>query len=122
MKKSSFVALVMGTVSGTLFAIGMCMALLPAWNAFRPGVIMGGAGILLALISVITWRKLEHKPAIKVSGKIIGTCLLGVAGSLILGAGMSLVMIWSNIVLGIILGLVGIVLLLCLIPVCIGIK
>ncbi len=31
MKKSSFVALVLGTVSGMLFAIGMCMALLPEW-------------------------------------------------------------------------------------------
>ena len=29
MKKSSFVAMMLGTVSGVLFSLGMCMALLP---------------------------------------------------------------------------------------------
>ena len=29
MKKSSFVAMVLGTVSVVLFALGMCMALIP---------------------------------------------------------------------------------------------
>ena len=34
MKKSSFDASVLVTVSGVLFSLGMCMALLPEWNAF----------------------------------------------------------------------------------------
>lgn len=38
MKKSSFVALVLGTVSLVLFALGMCMALIPEWNAFHSGM------------------------------------------------------------------------------------
>lgn len=29
MKKSNFVAMVMGTVGGILFALGMCMGLIP---------------------------------------------------------------------------------------------
>ncbi len=29
MKKSTFVAMLLGTVSGVLFALGMCMALIP---------------------------------------------------------------------------------------------
>ena len=29
MKKSNFVALILGTISGVFFALGMCMALLP---------------------------------------------------------------------------------------------
>ncbi len=29
MKKSSFVAMVLGTISGVMFALGMCMALIP---------------------------------------------------------------------------------------------
>lgn len=33
MKKSSFVAMVLGTVSVVLFALRMCMALIPEWNA-----------------------------------------------------------------------------------------
>ena len=35
MKKSSFVAMILGTIGGILFALGMCMALIPEWNAFR---------------------------------------------------------------------------------------
>ena len=34
MKKSSFVAMILGTVSGILFALGMCMALISEWDAF----------------------------------------------------------------------------------------
>lgn len=47
MKKSSFVALVLGTVSGVLFALGMCTALLPEWNAFKQGIIFGSIGLVL---------------------------------------------------------------------------
>ena len=53
MKKSSFVALLLGTVSIILFALGVCMALISEWNAFRPGVIFGCAGLLLGLITLI---------------------------------------------------------------------
>ena len=56
MKKSSFVAMVLGTISGVFFSLGMCMALLEEWNAFKPGVVMGCAGLVLALITVIVWR------------------------------------------------------------------
>jgi len=41
MKKSSFITLILGTVSGVLFALGMCMALLPEWDAFTEGIIFG---------------------------------------------------------------------------------
>ena len=43
MKKSSFVAMVLGTISGALFALGMCMTLVSEWNAFMPGILFGGA-------------------------------------------------------------------------------
>ncbi len=38
MKKSSFVAMLLGTVSGMLFALGMCMALIQEWHSFTPGL------------------------------------------------------------------------------------
>lgn len=122
MKKSSFVALVLGTISGMFFAIGMCMALLPQWNAFKPGCVLGVIGFIFALCTVAVWRKMENKDPIKLSGKLIGTVLLGIIGSLTLGIGMCFAMVWSNLVIGIVIGLVGILLLLCLIPVCIGIN
>lgn len=68
MKKSSFITLILGTVSGVLFALGMCMALIPEWNAFRPGVVFGCLGAVMAL---------------GVSGALL--CVAGVAAGGVLG-------------------------------------
>ena len=61
MKKSSFVAMILGTVGGILFALGMCMALIPEWNAFNQGIIMGVMGLVVLLVMVLVWRKMEKK-------------------------------------------------------------
>lgn len=122
MRKSTFVAMILGTIGGILFALGMCMALIPEWNVFKPGVAMGVIGILVLLIMVMVWRKMEKKAPIKLSGKTIGAILIGIIGSLLLGVGMCLVMVWSHMVLGIVIGIVGIVVLLCLIPFIKGLK
>ena len=122
MKKSSFVAMILSTIGGILFALGMCMALIPEWNAFQPRVIMGAIGVVVLLIMVLVWRKMENKSPIRLSGKTIGTVLLGIVGALTLGVGMCLTMVWSNMILGIVIGIVGIVLLLCLIPLAKGFK
>ncbi len=122
MKKSSFTAMILGTVSGMLFALGMCMALIPEWNAFNQGIIFGGVGILLGVITVFVWRKMEHKAPIKISGKTVLAITLGIAGALLLGIGMCFCMVWDKMILGVIIGIVGIVALLCLIPVISGFK
>lgn len=122
MKKSSFVALTLGTVSGVLFALGMCMALLPEWNTFTQGIIMGCIGIFLGLVTVLIWRKMEHKAPIKLSGKAVFTTIITLIGTLLFGAGMCLCMVWSQFVVGVIIGLVGIVVLLSLIPLIKGLK
>lgn len=122
MKKSNFVAMILGTIGGILFALGMCMALIPEWNAFNQGVVMGVIGAVVLLIMVLVWRKMEKKKSIRVSAKMIGTVLWGIVGALVLGVGMCLTMVWSNMVPGIAVGIVGIVLLLCLIPLTKGLK
>lgn len=122
MKKSSFAALVLGTVSGVLFALGMCMALTSEWNVFKPGIVFGIVGLVLGLITVIVWRRMEHKEPIKLSGKSVLSVAVGIIGALALGVGMCFSMVWSQMVLGIIIGLAGIVILLCLIPLIKGIK
>ena len=122
MKKSSFVAMVLGTVSVVLFALGMCMATIPEWNAFRPGIIFGCVGLVLGLITLIIWRKMEHKQPIRMNGKTVLTVIIGVAGALALGVGMCFSMVWGKLVIGIVIGIVGIVVLLCLIPLTKGIK
>ena len=122
MKKSSFVAMVLGTVSVVLFALGMCMATIPEWNAFRPGIIFGCVGLVLGLITLIIWRKMEHKQPIRMNGKTVLTVIVGAVGALALGVGMCFSMVWGKLVMGIVIGLLGIVVLLCLIPLTKGIK
>ena len=122
MKKSTFVAMILGTIGGILFALGMCMVLITEWNAFRPGVIMGVIGVIVLLLMVVVWRKMEHKAPIQISGKTIGASLIGIVGALLLGVGMCLTMVWSHMVVGIVIGIVGIVVLLCLIPFIKGLK
>ena len=122
MKKSSFVAMILGTIGGILFALGMCMCLIPEWGVFRQGVAMGVTGAVVLLIMVLVWRKMEHKATIKVSGKTIVAVLIGIIGVLLLGVGMCMTMVWSNMVPGIGIGLVGIVVLLCLIPFAKGLR
>ena len=116
MKKSTFIAMILGTIGGILFALGMCMCLLPEWNAFKPGVAMGSIGVVVLLIMVTAWRKMENKAAIKLSGKTIRATLIGIIGALLLGVGMCLCMVWTQMALGIIIGIIGIIVLLCLIP------
>lgn len=122
MKKSSFVAMILGTIGGILLALGMCMVLLPQWNAFTPGVIMGCIGLIVLLVMVFVWRKMENKNPIQLFGKTIGAVLMGIIGALLLGVGMCLIMIWSQLIIGIVIGIVGIVVLLCLIPFIKGLK
>ena len=123
MRKADFVTLILSTVGGILFALGMCMCLLPQWNAFNEGVIMGGAGVITLLVMIFARRKMCGKPPLKLSGKVIGTALLILAGVLLLGVGMCMTMVWENMMIpGILVGITGIVLLLFLIPLCKGLK
>jgi len=123
MKKENFITLLLGVVGGVLFALGMCMCLLPEWNAFREGVITGIIGAVILLVLLLVRRKLQGKAPLKVSRKTVGAVALGIVGALTLGVGMCMVMVWEGLMIwGIAVGLLGIVLLLCLIPVCVGLK
>lgn len=122
MKKSSFVTLVLGTISGVLFALGMCMALLPEWNAFTEGVVFGAVGMLLGIITLIVWCKMENKKLPKMSGKNIFRIVYAVVATLLLGLGMCMCLVWHQFVWGTLVGLLGIVLLLSLIPMIKGIR
>ncbi len=122
MQKKDFVTLIMSTMGGILFALGMCMALLPERGAMTQGIVVGGIGVVILLVMLLVRRKMSGKPMIVINGKAIGTTLLGVAGAIVLGVGMCMTMVWNMMLPGIIVGIVGIVLLLCLIPVIKGLK
>ena len=123
MKKENFITLVMGTVGGLLFALGMCMALLPEWDAFTPGVICGAIGAVVLLVMVLVRRRMLGKEPVKISGKTVGIVLYAVFATLVFGTGMCMTMVWDGLLVwGIAIGIVGIVLLLGLIPLCKGLK
>ena len=121
MKKSTFINLIVGTISGLLFALGMCMCLLPEWNAFKIGVVCTAIGAISLLIqSIAAWIRSGRK--IRINWKITGKVLYGVLASLVLGVGMCMIMVWNLMIPGIVVGIVGIVLLLMLIPMFLGLK
>ena len=123
MSKKNFATLILSTIGGILFALGMCMAMLPEWGAFTQGIVVGCVGAVFLLAMVAVRRKMEGKPIlVPMSPKTIGTVILGIVGAIVLGVGMCLVMVWGNLIWGIVVGLVGILLLLCLIPLVKGIR
>ncbi len=122
MKKSSFMAMMFGTVSGMLFALGMCMVMIPEWGAFRPGVVLGCVGLTLGLITILAWRRMEHKEPVRLSGRALLLVLFGVIGALALGVGMCYCMVWNSMVKGIVIGLGGILALFCHVPLGKGIR
>lgn len=68
-------------------------------------------------------RIMSGKPAVRhFSGRSLIRGLIGLAGTLALGMGMCMTMLWGMLVPGVAVGFAGIVLLLCLIPLCRGIK
>lgn len=121
MKKSSFITLILGIIGGVFFALGMCMALLPEWGKFTQGVICGVAGLIILFITLLVWRKMTGKAPIKLNGKTVLSAIVGVLGALVLGVGMCMVMVFEQMALGVVVGLVGIVILLMLIPLVKGI-
>jgi len=123
MEKKNFITLVLGTVGGLLFALGMCMCLLPEWNMFNTGVVCAAIGLVILLITVIAYRKMSGKAPIKINAKVLGKVLYGTVSALVLGVGMAMIMAFEGMMIqGIIVGVVGIVMLLFLIPMCVGLK
>lgn len=122
MKKSTFITMLLGTLGGLLFALGMCMTLIKEWNTFAPGLVFGILGIIILVITLFVWRKMEGKPKMAVDQRTMGAILIGVTGAMLLGLGMSLVMVWGHFIIGIVLGIIGILILMCMLPVLKGFK
>lgn len=123
MEKKNFIALVLGTVAGLVFALGMCMCLLPEWGMFNIGVGCTAVGLVAIIATIIVYRKMSGATPIKVNVKVVGKVVYAVISSLVLGLGMAMIMVFEGMmILGIVIGIVGIVMLLFLIPMCVGLK
>lgn len=102
MKKSTFIRLTAGVMGGFLFAIGMCMCLIAEWNARTPGLVCTGIG----LIALLLLAK-DLIPKRNVSWKAVGKVLYGILAAMVLGVGMCLVLVWNQLVWGIVVGAGG---------------
>ena len=123
MKKENFISLILGTIGGLLFSLGMCMCLLPEWGLFTEGLIVGALGAAVLLAMLVIRRKMLGKAPIKLSKKTLGAIILGIVGAIVFGLGLCMIMVWDGLMVwGIVVGIAGIILLMCLIPLCLGLK
>ena len=122
MKKRNFAMLVLGCIGGLLFSLGLCMCLLPEWNAFQPGAACTATGLVTLLALLAFALKAKGRSGKKINWKLVGKAAFGVLGALVLGAGMCMVMVWNRMLPGIVVGILGIVMLLMLIPMFLGLK
>ena len=122
MKQSHFITLVICVVAGLIFSLGMCMCLLPEWNSFTLGVVLTAiGGVALVAMGVIALVK-NNKERQPINWKMVGKISFGVVAALVLGLGMCMIMVWNLMLWGIIVGIVGLVMLLFLIPMFLGLK
>ena len=116
MKKETLLEIILGTIGGLVFAIGMCMCLLSEWNMFTAGVITTIIGFII-LLCIIPVYKSVHPKKVKenktINWGIVLTWTVGVIGSLIMGFGMSKILVGnastSDMIVGLITGVVGLV-------------
>ena len=114
MKKETLLEIILGTIGGLIFAVGMCMCLIPEWNMFKFGIVVAIMGFIILLCIIPVYRsshpKKEHKP---VNWGIVLTWIVGFVSALIMGFGMSRVMVGEattgDMIIGIITGVVGLV-------------
>lgn len=111
MKKDTLLEIILGTVGGLIFALGMCMCLIPEWNMFTVGVIVAIVGFIVLLCIIPVYRKShpkkEHK---RVDKGLLATWIIGIVGSLVMGFGMSRVLVDGKSgldILGMICGIIG---------------
>ena len=112
MKKETLLEIILGTIGGLVFAIGMCMCLIPEWNLFKAGVVTAIIGFVLLLCIIPIYRK-EHPKKARgpINWELITVFGIGIIGSLLMGFGMSKIMVGTpetaDMVIGLITGVVG---------------
>lgn len=122
MKKSHFINLIICVVAGLLFSLGMSMCLIPEWNLFVLGVVLAAiGGVALLVMGIIAYAK-KAKNRTPINWKLVGKITFGVVAALIMGLGMAMIMVWNLILWGSLVGIVGLLMLLFLIPMFLGFK
>ena len=114
MKKETLLENILGTIGGLVLSIGMCMCLVTEWDMLVPGVVVAAIGFILLLCIIPVYRK-DHprKPHGPINWGIVLTFVVGIVGSLIMGFGMSKILVGepsqTDMIVGMITGVVGLV-------------
>lgn len=112
MKKETLLEIILGTIGGLVFAIGMCMCLIPEWDLFKAGIVVGIIGFIILLCIIPVYRS-NHPKKIheKINWDIVLTWVIGIIGALVMGFGMSKVMVddpsKTDLLIGIGTGIIG---------------
>ena len=114
MRKDTLLEIILGTIGGLIFAIGMCMCLIPEWNLLKVGIVVSIIGFIILLCIIPVYRSNNQKKTTKkITWQIVLTWIIGLIGALIMGYGMSKVMTdnpsQNNIVIGMITGIIGLI-------------
>ena len=112
MKKETLLEIILGTLGGIIFAIGMCMCLIAEWDLLKLGIILGIIGFIILLCIIPVYRINHPKKKLKsINWSIAFTWIVGIIGSLLMGFGMSKVMVGNptktDLLLGIVIGIIG---------------
>lgn len=112
MKKDTLLEIILGTIGGLIFAVGMCMCLIPEWDLFNVGVVVSILGFIVLLCIIPVYRNSHPKKVHdKINWGIVFTWIIGVVGALIMGFGMSRVMVdnpeGTDMLIGIVVGVIG---------------
>lgn len=114
MKKDTLLEIILGTIGGLIFAVGMCMCLIPEWNLFKAGVVVAIVGFIVLLCIIPVYRsshpKKEHAP---INWGIVFAWFIGIIGALVMGFGMSRIMHGdpseTDMLIGMACGVVGLI-------------
>lgn len=114
MRKETLLEIILGTIGGTVFAIGMCMCLISEWNVFIPGIVVSIIGFIVLLCIIPIYRSSHPKKKHgAINWRIVLTWIIGLVGSLIMGFGMSKIMVEtasrSDMIVGLVTSIIGLV-------------
>lgn len=112
MKKETLLEIILGTIGGLIFAIGMCMCLIPEWDLLKVGIVVAIVGLIILLCIIPVYRTNHPKKSHgKINFAIVLTWVIGIVGALVMGFGMSKVMVGNpsqtDLLIGIGTGMIG---------------
>lgn len=113
MKKETLQSIILGTVGGLVFALGMCMCLVAEWDMFVPGVVAIAIGLVALLALAVVYRKAHpRQPREAMDRGVLAAVVIGILGMVALGLGMSLTLVAgsasrASMLGGMALGVVG---------------